>query len=593
MKRKKNEEKVDWFSSSLAYLILIILPAALYFQTIFFDFTSFDDRILIIDNYHQINKLVYIFDAFSRDVFSNLDGIFYRPLLTITFIIDAAIGGKEPMMYHVTNLILHILCVLLLFQLLKRLNISSKKSFFFSLIFAVHPVLVQAVAWIPGRNDTLLTLFILLSINFYVKYLAAEKISQKYLSIFFLAIFYLCSLLTKETAIIFPFILGFHFFVIEREKSRIDLLFLLAAVVIPVVFWFIMRSSVIEGETDLLGILFKYNIERLHGIALYISKVFLPINLSPFPTYKDTAIIFALPVLIIFAISLFIFRIKNLRMFIWGILWFLLFLLPSLSFAEGNIVFLEHRLYLPMIGIVISLLQLSLKENRNLNVKIKYSFLIGVILIFSATAFSHSKVFSSSRVMWETAEQKSPSSPFVHNNLGNVYMREGEIRNAVTQYEKAVSLNPDHAEAHLNLGYAFRKEGAVDQAELYYKKAIELRPNYSKAFNNLGNLYLSKNMYAKAEESFLSAVESDPDYYEAYSNLGSLYYKQGNAELAKINWEKSIKINPEFAQAYYNLGVLFYNSKEYKKAGQYFGRAQELGLNVNPALLNSVKEKLK
>lgn len=134
------------------------------------------------------------------------------------------------------------------------------------------------------------------------------------------------------------------------------------------------------------------------------------------------------------------------------------------------------------------------------------------------------------------------------------------------------------------------KEGLIDQAEILYKKAIVLRPNFAKAFNNLGNLYLSKSNYEKAKENFFVATKYDGDYFEAYTNLGSLYYKEGKIDSARHYWEKSININPEFGQAYYNFGVLYYNSKDYKKAQHYFNRAKQLGLDVNPDLLNTIKQ---
>lgn len=150
------------------YFWLLLLGFLIYYQTLHFNFVYFDDDILVISNQKFISQLSNIPQAFKDDVFLSFFDVYYRPLLTVSFIFDAQLSGGAPWAYHLTNLLLHLISTLLLYLLLKKLGVIKDLAFFFAAVFAVHPVLSQAVGWIPGRNDPLLALFLLSSFIFFL-----------------------------------------------------------------------------------------------------------------------------------------------------------------------------------------------------------------------------------------------------------------------------------------------------------------------------------------------------------------------------------------------------------------------------------------
>ena len=151
-----------------AYYLIAVVVIALYAKAVFFDFTYLDDNILVLVNRYFLKDLGNIIKAFRFDAFGREFGYYYRPMLTISLMLDAQISGVSPVIYHVTNILIHLAASCLVFRFFVKSGYPQDKSLLISLIFAVHPVLTQAVVWIPGRNDSLLTVFSLLSFIFLI-----------------------------------------------------------------------------------------------------------------------------------------------------------------------------------------------------------------------------------------------------------------------------------------------------------------------------------------------------------------------------------------------------------------------------------------
>jgi hypothetical protein len=140
---------------------LVIVSYLLYFKTLAFRLTYFDDNLLIQNNYWFLKDSANIIRAFRESVFMSSDDTFYRPFLTLSLMLDAHLGGFSLAIFHLTNICLHAISAILVFVLFEELSFGRKLSFLAAMVFAVHPALSQAVAWIPGRNDSLLALFVL------------------------------------------------------------------------------------------------------------------------------------------------------------------------------------------------------------------------------------------------------------------------------------------------------------------------------------------------------------------------------------------------------------------------------------------------
>ncbi|MBU0763864.1 MAG: glycosyltransferase family 39 protein, partial [Bacteroidetes bacterium] len=192
-------------------LIIVLVIIAIYFNAVGFDFSPLDDQPLIVQQIELLKDPANIGKIFSSPVYPETISMnYYRPIFMFSFMIDAIIGYKNPVVYHITNIVLHIISCSLLYLLLIRIVGTKGKSLLFSLLFAAHPVHLHTVAWIPGRNDSMLAILGIVSFLSLLNFLDTNKVY--WLIIHFIAFF--LALLTKESAIVLPmlFVIAYYYF---------------------------------------------------------------------------------------------------------------------------------------------------------------------------------------------------------------------------------------------------------------------------------------------------------------------------------------------------------------------------------------------
>ncbi|MFZ2310978.1 MAG: glycosyltransferase family 39 protein, partial [Patescibacteria group bacterium] len=202
------------FSKVLPYLILVVFGFLLYYQTLSFSFTYLDDNKLILDNQTILSE-AGLLKIFTSDVFlaGASNSFYYRPILSLSFLLDLKLGSTLPFFFHFTNLFLHLAAACLVFFIFKKYFFSKNTSFFLAAIFLTHPVLTQAVAWIPGRNDSLLAILILSSLALFLNFLRTDKLKYFWWHL----VCFLLALFTKETAIFLPLLLIIYYFLFDYK----------------------------------------------------------------------------------------------------------------------------------------------------------------------------------------------------------------------------------------------------------------------------------------------------------------------------------------------------------------------------------------
>jgi len=515
------------------FLWLIIICLLFYLRTVFFKFTDFDE-VPLITNSFQFNKdLRNLPKAFTTDVFRNPNGeiVYYRPMLTVSLMLDAQIGGVNPRIYHLTNLILHILSVLLIFIFLQKLKIARTVAMILSMVFAIHPILSQAVAWVPGRNDSLLALFCIAGFIFFIDYINTRKI--RYLFIHF--IFFFLALLTKETGLIMPVLLISYLWV-ARQKifSKANLTVHLAWVMLLLA-WFLLRSNALNSATMLPSwtISFDNIYDVLISTMIYFGKILLPINLTVVPMVKDTQLWPGIVSLALLVLLLGFSFITCNRMTLFGIGFFLLFLMPTLlrPIKEEVLYIYEHRAYLPFVGVLILFSQANLGKIKKVSWFFK-PLLMFIFLFFAIKNLSHTSVFRNKNTFWISAVNNSP-----HNSL-----------------------------AYIGLGANYAEEGDVDKAFYLYNKAIELNPHAAVALGNIGYIYMMKGNYLAAEKSLLKGLAESPKEVLNYQNIGELYYRWGKYDKVESYMVQALKINPNLNQTRRFLYGFYQETNQLEKA---------------------------
>jgi|WetSurSiteA1Bulk_404760.scaffolds.fasta_scaffold00204_11 protein O-mannosyl-transferase len=501
------------------WLIGVIL--ILYLPSLFFGFSYLDDNVLILDNLFFLKDLGNFFTTFVQEVFhiSHASAAYYRPILTISFMLDAQISGAKPFFYHFSNVAIHVITTCLVYSFLKRLNFKKELAFLFSLIFAVHPVLAQAVAWVPGRNDSLLAMFTLATLISFFKYIEKPNMKNCLYQIGFFGL----SLFTKESAIFIPVVCLFYLVVILRKK-------LFSSITIPLYVgwaffyfvWFLLRTIALTEPIKYTAThIIRSFVFNSPAVLIYLGKILFPFNLSVIPIIEGTTLIFGVITLLAIVLLLIFSKEKNTRMILFGTLWFFAFLLPSFIRPNSNYVadFMEHRLYLPLIGVFIVLSEIDYLKKLNWQ---KTKVLIGsgmVVLILIVFNAFHLPIFKDSLSFWKNAVKYSYKHPLAHKNLGAMYYLAGNKDEAEKEYRISIGLNPVETMIHNNLGLIYMDRGEMDKAENEFKAELTINPGYDNAFFNYGLLEFYRKNYDKAEELWLTTLMVNPDKIEALKNL--------------------------------------------------------------------------
>lgn len=505
------------------YFLIFIIGFLLYSQTLFFDLTYLDDNTLIIDRHEVLSDIKNISTIFSTDAFFSGTNFYYRPFLNLSFMFDAQLGGDSLVIYHLDNIFLHIITVCLIFIILKKILKKKPLAFFLSLIFLVHPALTQAVAWLPGRNDSLVAIFVLLSFLCLLSFSARPRP----LSLVGYSLFFLIALLTKETAIFFPFLAIIYFFTIGRQNRLnnndkfLVILFSFASIVI----WWLMRSLAFQQENIGLSAAFWSIINNLPSAFIMGAKMILPFNLSVLPVPADSFFILSLIAWPLLIIALILSHQKRKFYLLFGAAWFLIFFIPPFAISAAAPYILEHRLYLPMIGFLIVLSEIDWIKNLDFTKK-KVKFIAAIILlVLLIITWQHSPKFSDRLTFWQAAANDSPHSPLANRNLGAMYYLDGKYDQAIVYYNRALKLNPQEAMAHNNIGLIYFEKENYTLAEEEFKKELSLYPTYDKALFNLGLLYYKTGRLEEARQFWQRALDSNPYYDEARSSLLNLQNK--------------------------------------------------------------------
>ena len=535
--------------SPFAYLVLIVAGLLLYYRTLSFELVFLDDNVWILDYQWFFKDPANALKAFISPDF--VSQIFYRPLLNLTFFFDAKIAQGSLLPYRISNIILHVTNACLVMYLLCKLKYSRQKAFCFSLLFAVHPVLTQAVAWIPGRTDTLLAVFVLLSFINMVSYIGNKN--PVYLFLHWL--FFIFALLTKEAAVSFALCCFLYLCLISSKEQRSgNIKSLLPFWVAALGAWVLIRSIVIaKNDVPDLAIIIHSVFGNVPSLITYLGKTILPVNLSVLPIAEDTKLIYGLVVAFIIAVLLALSKKKRMNYVLFALSWFILFLLPSfvISFIAH-----EYRSYLPMIGIILLFLEIDIVDSLGRKPFTASVFVIGIVAIFSVVTFFYSENYSSRVLFWSNAVKTSPHSSLAQRNMG--------------------------AMLHL--------EGRIDEAEKFYNKALTLSPEERMVNNNLGLIYFERKEFAVAEKFFQREIEINPLYDNVYYNLAILYYHKGKKKEAAELWKKAFELNTKNVDACKNLVAYYLDQKDLKNALFYVEKLRERGFAVSDALMRKISQ---
>lgn len=513
-------------------LLLVAACFAVYFISLQFGLTELDDSIFIRD-FHTYNEdLANLFHAFHRGLFDAAKDPYYRPLFMDSIILNYQLSdhGLNVMSFHLVNLFMHAGTVLLLYRLFLRLSVPGIHAFLLSLIFAVHPVLSMAVAWIPGRNDMMLAIFILGFLLQSISYTETGRLRPLLGS----SVCLLLAFFTKETAVFAaPAAFVIQVFLLRRNWKEKNLLVQYGLWLVCFAVWYLARaSSAPQTHITTAQVIAELG-GRLPVIVQYIGKIFLPFNLSVFPTQDDTGYIWGLIACILLAAAFFFSPKKNWRIAGSGFALFLLFLLPALLVpSQLNGQTFEHRLYLPVMGLLLVLSQTVLFRNALTDKQLVYAT-AGLCLVLSVLNIRHEKSFENTLNFWTQAQETSPHSAYATMMLA-ARLDKDQFNESCALFRRAYELNPREKYLNFYMGEMLQKKDSVLASEPYLL-AEKNGSGYYQCDFYLARVAMEKKDLNGAIAYLLAYLEKDPANAMAHNNLLLLYADTHQQDKAKAH----------------------------------------------------------
>ena len=538
--------------------LLVVLGLIAYLPSLRNGFVWDDDTFL------TKNALIQAPDGLARFWFTT-QPTDYWPVTSTTLWLEWRLWGAHAGGYHATNLALHLGEALLLWSILRRLRVPG--AYLAALLFAVHPVNVESVAWIAQRKNLVAMLFYLLSIFWFLRTGWVAREARKYGLCYGLSLLaFLLALLSKGSVAPLPFVL-LGLIAWQRRVTREDLIalapfFAVAAGLVAVNVWFQTHGlhEVIRQASD---------VQRLLGAAgavwFYLYKAVLPTGLAfVYPQWRVDAgrLEWWLPLLAALALTAALWRTRKrvpAALFAW--VYFVVMLLPVLGFTD--VFFMryslvaDHYQHLALIGVLaLAAAGWDRWRRRSAGAPPAWAAAVLVVGLLGILTWRQSRLYRDEETLYRATLERSPGSWMVHNNLGLLDSAAGRKAAAAQDYGEALRLKPDFPEAHLNRGELLLETGRSAEAITDFQAALGVRPDYPEARYNLGLALHGLGRNAEAVAEFSTALQLRPAYPEAENNLGATLVDLGRGAEASEHYRRAIALDPAYAEAHFNLANL-------------------------------------
>jgi hypothetical protein len=477
--------------SGILYIVLLIIAATVvYANSLGGDFV-YDDKPMITA-YEFVQNIGNVPAAFvsPTSIYGNVN--YYRPLQTVSYMVDYFLWGELPAGFHATNILFHVLAVLLVYVFIMTLFKEKTVAFIAALMFAVHPVHTTVVSYIAGRADAMLCVFTLGALTLYMRFrYEGNGIACYALSV----VFFVLALMTKETAMIIPVVIalfdgyGRQFTRLRTEPrpgSYQSALWLILAAYI--LFRMMRMSFFVEGA--MAPFPFGNRLATApYNMAQYLRLTFLPNDLhmgrQPWiagSLFEEKVIV---SIIVIALVAVFAYRSRKSAEPVWfGLCWFTVMIFPTLNIITPLFYTVaENWLYIPSIGLFLAIAWLAKRAYEKLSSSgrpvsryVVVAAVAAYILVMAVITVDHNKVWKDEIALGMNALRFSPREFKIYNNIGVEYLSRGNLDEAEEYFWKCLEIKPDTGMAYFNLYRVYTKRGNRAKAVQYLNKARQLDP---------------------------------------------------------------------------------------------------------------------
>ena len=616
-------------AGALAGILVFGLVLAAFLPALSNGFVGYDDPDYVTENDHVRAGLTWNGVQWA---FRSTEAANWHPLTRLSHMLDCQLFGLAPWGHHLTSILLHALNALLLFVVLRRMTGSTWRSFAVALLFGLHPLRVESVAWIAERKDVLSTLFWMLTIWAYARYAKSEGRSAKskgrwlaganrrvgadashithparftfHVPGFYLValLFFACGLMSKPMVVTLPFVLLLLDYwplgrlsgparksqIVNRTFLEKAPFFLLAAAFSALTFVVQKHGGAVTSSVPFP--------DRLANAAVsycrYVGKLFWPVDLAAFyPGVEHWGLpVLAGTVLGLLGVSAAVIALRRAHPYaLVGWLWYLGTLVPVIGLVQVGMQSMADRYsYVPSIGLLLMLVWGAAELSSSL----RYRAVAGSVAV-AATALLCASLTWRQLAFWKNTETLFRHALLVtkdnygaYHALGMALDREGRLDEAIEEYHATLLAKSNYVLAYNNLGVDLAKQDHVAEAGKQFETALRLDPTYADPHNNLGTILEKQGRFEEALQQFQEAVRLKPDFADAHYNLGVALGRKGMSEAAAQEFQRVIELKPAYAEAHNNLGVMLERQGKLEQAAGEYLRAVQLNPDYPSARYN-------
>lgn len=619
-KRKaKKTAQIGWKSPFVwgSMLGIFLITLIVFWGSTKNGFTNWDDQLYVYDNPIIDLSEHSLGEYFTTPIAGNI-----HPITMLSIALDYSISGKpadieaDAGIYHRTSLIFHLMSTLLVFVFIFLLTKGNWLiALVTALLFGIHPMHVESVAWASGRKDMLYGFFFIAAMIFYLQYMRAKNWLMYGLSF----LMFTLSILSKPAAVVFPIVLLLIDYLDQRKfdtKAILDkIIFFALAFTMGVITWQVQDES---GAVDVE----KYNLAgkfafASYGFVMYIVKFLVPTKLAamyPYPTFGSSLTSYYLFIPIAFGIggaTIWAMMKKNSRAIGFSMLFYLFTVILVLQFVTvGSAIMSDRYTYIPYIGLAFLLgfgMDYLIRQKPNLKIPVLAVFSVFAAVLAFAT-FNRVKVWENSYLLWTNVMENYENAGPAYKNRGKWYFeKQGEIlenpQEKKEAYEKAladfnvlVKLKPNDHEGHLSRGNALYKLERYPEAIAEYTKSTQLKGDYMDAWNGLSRTQtdamiavkgkVDLEMYKGGLQSFQRMIAMEPNNAQNYYSRGILHRKAGRASEAIKDYNKALQLNPDYYEALSNRGNAYFDLRQYQNAINDYTSSLQMNPNHNSSYMN-------
>ena len=593
----------ELFACATVIFFLTAITLAVFWQTIGYGFTNYDDNGYVTDNPYVHAGLTA--KSLKWALVTEYEAT-WQPVVWVSYFLDRTLFGMKPQGFHLTNILLHLTNVLLLLLVLRKMTGCLWRSAFVAALFAVHPLHVESVAWIAERKGLLSSLFWLLAMLSYTGYVEKPCVG-KYLLV---ALAFVLGLMAKPMLVTLPFaLLLLDIWPLSRVKIQEGGRELWASC------WPLVLEKVPLFVLSAIFSVVAYMVQKQGGAVSSLARVSIDVRITnaitSYVTYlqhtvwpADLAVIYPhlgtdLPesrvltsVIILLLTSIVIFHALPARPFLTtGWLWFIGTLCPVIGLIPFGVQMMADRFtYIPLIGVFVMVAWGIPSVFASKNVLAIGSII--TVLASAGAAYIQTGYWSDSVTLFKRALEVTQNNPAAHSQLGVALRAQGDLAGAIDHYREALRINPQYLHAQGNLANALMDSERADEAVQIFRQMLQSRPGDFRTITNLGMALKQTGQINEAIRWYQEAVRLAPNYVAGRRNLGNALLQTGRIDEAISQYFASLQFDQGDPDVHHNLAIAFYSKGSYDLAWREVHLCKHYGGSPAPKFLKLLVGKM-